>query len=438
MNRACNNCGHHELAVVSRHVFRHAAIAISQFVNIEVEYVCPECRQQTMLKAVVDVGEADRIGLLQLQPGSPDEVKRHPAELFVNTADGRRSPLLQYKAVYRTNEDVLYPISEGNIQDGTFVDKHGDPDLLLDFAEQYFGLFRATMPTGRLPDRLPEFMPVLHLLIIATELSIKAYLLRKCKYNYGHSLQQLYDNLEPEHRAEINKRFSALDLNTNLVSLGVQPPTVKDILQMYDNTYGGESKAYMDTRYYAEPTTTTFKTSSSSHGAIIVKSNTLYPIFLPEIVVILLDVYRFFSGHERLRRLGGDVSHGDREPISENHGDWGLIPSSLGLVVLTVPQSAGISAKGDGLRAFNRLLSENAPAYRTDWMYGGRTHLFYADGGQEYNDGKGVLNGVECRVWREKRLGMHARDLNQLADTLESGSALGRLSGKLSVSEDSP
>ena len=102
-------------------------------------------------------------------------------------------------------------------------------------------------------------------------------------------------------------------------------------------------------------------------------------------------------------------------------GTGGLVPSSLGLVVLNIPQPAGISAEGDDLAAFNQLLSDNPPAFRTNWMYGGGTLLFYADGGQEHLDGKGVLNGVACRVWRHQRLGMHARDLNQLAEVLESG-----------------
>ena len=143
----------------------------------------------------------------------------------------------------------------------------------------------------------------------------------------------------------------------------------------------------MDTRYYAEPTTT-FKPSSNLHGANLVKSQNPYPIFLPEIVAILFDTYRYFSGHERLARLGGDVTYGTRESVKDNHGDWGLVPSSLGLVVLSVPQPAGISAEGDRLDAFNKFLSENSPAYKTNWMYGGATLLFYADGQNDYLDGR--------------------------------------------------
>ena len=61
-------------------------------------------------------------------------------------------------------------------------------------------------------------------------------------------------------------------------------------------------------------------------------------------------------------------------------------------------------------------------------MYGGGTHLFYADGGQDYVDGESVVDGVICRVWRHDRLGMHARDLNLLADVLEKGAKLSTVS----------
>ena len=332
---------------------------------------------------------------------------------------------------------MLYPTFEGNVQDGTVIDRHGNPDLLLEFAEQYFRLFRSIMPTQNLPNSLIEFMPALHLLVVAVELGLKAYLVRSDKRDFGHSLEQLYDNLDPSYRKEIETRFVKSSLNSNLVNMGIAPPTVKTILNSYDNTYGGQSKVYMDTRYYAEPTTT-FKPSSDLHGANLVKSQNPYPIFLPEIAATLFDTYRYFSGHERLGRLGGDVKYGTREPVSDNHGDWGLVPSSLGLVVLSVPQPAGVSAEGDRLDAFNKLLLDNPPAFKTNWMYGGATLLFYAGGQNDHLDGHGLLNGVECRVWRHKRLGMHTRDLNLLANVLEGGEGLAYLSSVPSITDEQP
>ena len=108
----------------------------------------------------------------------------------------------------------------------------------------------------------------------------------------------------------------------------------------------------------------------------------------------------------------------------------------MSLVVLSVPQPAGVSAEGDKLQAFKNLLTDSSPAFSTKWMYGGNTLLFYADGAKDYIDGLGMLNGVECRVWRHKRLGMHARDLNLLADVLESGATLGSLSDMPELSDD--
>ena len=435
MKPTCNKCGDHELVVTSSNVFFHEVKALSSLVTIEIDYLCPGCEQKTSQQHVITMNEADRIALQNSSATPAGEVKQHHAHLFGQFSRDRRFPPLQYPCVYRVRENVLYPTFEGNIQDGTVIDQHGDPDLLLKFAEQYFRLFCSIMPTERLPNSLIELMPALHLLVVATELALKAYLIRNDKSDFGHSLGQLYGNLDFEYRNEIEARFAKSGPIANLTAMDIDPPVVKAILSAYDNTYGGESKVYMDTRYYAEPTTT-FKPASNLHGASLVKSQNLYPIFLPEIVSILLDTYRFFSGHERLGRLGGDVRYDIRERIKDNHGDWGLVPSSLGLVVSSVPQSAGVSAKGAKLNAFKKLLSVNPPAYKTNWMYGGATLLFYAEGQNDYVDGRGMLNGVECRIWRHKRLGMHARDLFFLAKVLESREGLTRLSGVLSIADE--
>ena len=270
-------------------------------------------------------------------------------------------------------------------------------------------------------------MPALHLLVIAAELALKAHLVRSNKDKPGHSLRQLYADLEPAHRTTIELRFAQSYLNTNLAALGIERPTVEAILGFYDETYGGESRVYMDSRYYAEPTKM-FKPSSSLHRANLVKSNNPYPIFFPEIVRALIKTYPFFSGYERLRRLGGDVKCGVREPSNDKHGDRGLIPSSLNLVVVNVSQPAGISAEGEQLLAFRKLLSEHPPVFRADWMYGGHTLLLYGVGEQDYGEAHGVLNGVRCRVWRHKRLGTHARDLYLLANVLEEKKGLEILS----------
>ena len=91
----------------------------------------------------------------------------------------------------------------------------------------------------------------------------------------------------------------------------------------------------MDTRCFAEPTT--MLREPSLKGGNLVK-DTPYPIFLPVVVQTMLDVYAFFSGAERLKRLGADVSHGSRDSGNDQHGDWGLVPASVGLVVIRVAQ----------------------------------------------------------------------------------------------------
>ena len=280
---------------------------------------------------------------------------------------------------------------------------------MLEFAEQYFKLYNATMPAGRLPDSLVKVLSALHLLVTATELGLKACLTRDGKDASGHSLQRLYEDLEPAHRERIDTSFSESYLNASLTVLGVEPPTVQAILRRYDSTYGVGSGVYMDSRYYAEPTTR-FKRGDSVHGASLVKSNTPYQIFLPEIVSAEIETYRFFSGHERLRRRGGDVQHGAREPGSDNHGDWGMVPSSLGLIVVSVPQPAGKSAEGDELASFEKLLSEHPPGMCADWNYGGNTLLFYERWGTKpygwsRNAERSAVPGVATPNGRDARPG---------------------------------
>ena len=278
MKPTCKKCGDHELDITSNNFFFHEVQAASSLVKIEIDYLCPGCGQKTGEQSFITMNEADRIALQNSSATPAGEVKRHHAHLFGHSSRDRGFPYLQYPCVYRVGENVLYPTFEGNVQDGTVIDQHGDPDLLLKFAEQYFRLFCSIMPTERLPNSLIELMPALHLLVVATELTLKAYLIRNDKTEFSHSLGQLYDNLDFEHRNEIEARFAKSGPNANLAAMDIDPPSVKAILSRYDNTYGGNSYVYVDTRYYAEPTTT-FKPSSSLHGAIALSNGrtlTLY------------------------------------------------------------------------------------------------------------------------------------------------------------------
>ena len=108
------------------------------------------------------------------------------------------------------------------------------------------------------------------------------------------------------------------------------------------------------------------------------------------------------AGHERLRRRGGDVQHCAGEPGNDNHGERGLMPSSVGLVVLSVSQPVGISAEGDDLEAFEKLLSEHPSGVRSDWIIR-RKHTSLSRGEEQSpTDSHRTLNGVRCRVWRHQ------------------------------------
>ena len=246
----------------------------------------------------------------------------------------------------------------------------------------------------------------------------------------SHSLVDLYMELPDHQKEEIERRFAGGESSAALQALHVEGPKVEVVLGVYSDTYGGGSNVHQDSRYYAEPTTM-LRASSGLHSANLVKGNTPYPIFLPNVVRALIDTYRFYSGPIRLGRLGADLLENCREPGNDNHGEWGLIPASLGLVVVAVSQKEGMDAKEEDLRVFNDFKESYPTDLVIDWMYGGNTLLFYRDIGAGFQDGSRMIDGLKCRVWSQDRLGLHPRDLNRLADALESsgtdGDAIGQL-----------
>ena len=345
-------------------------------------------------------------------------MERRHAMIYNSSAPARRGPTLSYPAAFSAVDQALFPTFEGTMQDGTVVDQHGDPELMAAFAEEYLRQFWTLMPNGRLPHTLKEIMPALLLLFTATELALKAFWIRSGRQLTSHSLTDLYQEIDTEHRRNIEARFASSELHTALSALGADAPSVELILSAYSGTYGGASNVHMDSRYYAEPTTM-FREASGLRGANLVKGNTPYPIFLPYVVKSLIDAYRFYSGPERLRRLGADLSEGGGDRDSGNHGEWGLVPSSLGVVVVMVLQANGKGFSGKEVETFTDFKRLNPTNFIVDWMYGGNTLLFYRDDGQGFPDGKRVIDGLECRLWSRGRLGMHERDLHLLADALE-------------------
>ena len=330
--------------------------------------------------------------------------------------NGRSVASLNYPGALAPG-NVLVPTHEGSLSHAKVVDQYGEPDLMATFAAEYLRQYETIMPKGRLPFTVSEMMPALHLLVVAAELALKAYLIRSCASVRSHNLRALYRRFHDEHRREIERRFAGITPNINLKALRVETVTVESSLAVYGEWAG--STVYEETRYFAGPTT---ELREDLKGTNLSKS-TPYPIFLPFAVKTLIDTYPYFSGAERLRRLGADVQHGSRDQEDGNHGDWGLVPRSVGLVVLRFAQRVALDDTGAPRDDFRRFKDAHPAGFETSWMYGGNSLLFYRARPDLAQDGEVVIDGLECRVWSTGRLGMHARDLYRLADTLEAPDA---------------
>ena len=415
MRGRCSRCGDQELRQKSDDVFRVGVPWLTHLLQREIRFTCVSCDKEVKTSFQSFTHPIDYRLLIDRTSSSGSKAMDRQHVTIFNMRGG---PILSYPGALSATGNVLFPTFEGAIADGKVVDRYGDPELMKDFAEEYLRQFWTLMPTGRLPHTLKEIMPALLLLFSATELALKSFWIRSGRQLRSHSLIDLYQELDFEHKRDIEGRFANSEPYSALSALGVDAPTVEVILNVYSGTYGGTSNVHMDSRYYAEPTTM-FQQESGLRGANLVKGNTPYPIFLPYVVRSLIDSYSFYSGPERLRRLKADVIEGGGERNSDNHGKWGLVPASLGLVVVMVLQEHGKGYGGREVRAFTDFKRLNPTRMILDWKYGGNTLLFYRDGGQEFSDGTRVIDGLECRVWSRGRIGMHERDLDLLADALD-------------------
>ena len=417
MRGRCPRCGgEQELLSRPPRVLLHALPELRSPVEIVEPFACANCGYE--VRTTVRYVSTDRpVG----PPGTPENrpaAERRTGQVL--SIDGRFAMFLQYPAVSAPGSNVLFPVHEGRLSGGLSIDRHGDPDLMAAFSAEYLKQYRAIVPKGRLPQSMVEMMPSLHLLMNAAELALKADLIRSDKLIVGHGLQDLYGELEDEHRDEVDRRFADAAPNAPINALGADRSTVESVLRVYGQSFGGSS-VYMDTRYFAEPTT--MLREPSLKGGNLGK-DTPYPIFLPVVVQTMLDVYAFFSGAERLKRLGADVSHGSRDPGNDQHGDWGLVPASVGLVVIRVAQHVAWDEHHADREVFSRFKATRPPGYATWWMYGGQTLLFYRADKDHPEDGETVIDGLECKVWYAGRLGMHPRDVYLLADALEAPGGL--------------
>ncbi|MYB05009.1 MAG: hypothetical protein F4Y24_01520 [Gemmatimonadetes bacterium] len=415
MDGNCHQCGRQEFLPGPIRIFFHTVTALGSPVQVERPFTCANCGQEIQTEVSYHMGQAKRAS----GDRSHGRVENMRAMISMRDDTGQFASV-QYPAVWLTDTREVLPTREGTIQDGTVVDRHGDPELMARFAAHYLSAYRAAMPNGRPPRSVVEIMPALHLLVMATELVIKADLMRSDKdAGNRHSLRELYEALDDAHRQDADDRFARCDPNAKLAMVGQTTLTISDVLAVYDSSYGGASKVYLDTRYYAEPTTK-FRESTGLHGANLVKASTPYPIFLPHVVEHLIATFRFFDGAARLQRLGGQVRQGARAAIENNHGDWGLVPSSLDLIVLQVAQNVWMDANGGELPQFRRWIHSRPPIFSTAWKYGGSRLLFYRPEEHTPSDSEQNIDGIRCRIWRDTALGMHSRDLYRLANALES------------------
>ena len=398
--------------------YRHEVAALGRPLQREQTYVCGNCGW------ALESG-ANHPGAIPFPAGGAGARKAHPMRtlvMFRDNAGGLAN--VGYAAVRVADTRQVLPKREGTIQDGTVVDQYGDPELMARFAVQYMEAFRAVMPYGRTPTSLVETMPALHLLVMAVELVLKADLMRSGK-NPGkqHRLEHLYEALDESHRQEAEARFGRCDENARLAGVGERGPQMVDVLRVYDRSYGGASQVYLDTRYYAE-STEKFSESSGLKGANLSKSQTPYPIFLPQVAESLIAMFGFFEGAARLQRRGGEVRRGTRARVKGNHGEWGFVPASLGLLAVQVRQADRMDAPRAELAEFTRWREDRPAGYVASWAYGGSMLLFYPAVEEAPTDGETDIDGIDCRIWHRERLGMHSRDLYGLADALEGDGRL--------------
>ena len=413
MRGKCPNCRtEQELAKGPPRVVLHALPQLATPVEIEVSHRCTNCGREVG-GSFQFAATNKKVVLPPPMEGQPAAQRRHG---HVWGLGGTMTTFLNYPGVWSPGQNVLFPEHEGRLSAGHAIDRYGDPDLMAEFAAQYLKQYWAIVPKGRLPQTVSEMMPALNLLVNAAELAMKADLIRSGKDSGRHKLPSLYQRLDCKHREEIERRFAEAPLNADLRALACESPSMPSVLGVYEHGFGWSS-VYLDTRYLAEPTTKV--KSVDAKGGNLVK-DVPYPIFLPVLVQTILDVYPHFSGAERLKRLGGQVGYGSRDPGKDQHGAWGLVPSSVGLVVLRFAQLVARDERGEFRDEFRRFTEARPPLYRTSWMYGGNVLLFYRAGDERPDDGETVIDGMECKVWYTGNLGMHPRDLYLLADILEA------------------
>ena len=421
MGVACPKCGNEDLRIGHVSRFRLGIPHISELQQAAITLSCRPCRSefQFQLQGRNRTGFWHFMHLWNDDKPEADGLQRGHISLWPDA--GSRHAFVDYNFVHSGDQGILWPMHEARIQTGRGVDRYGDPDLMADFAKEYLKQHRVLLQPERLPQTLVEVMPSLLLLVTAVELALKAFALRsKGAPPRTHDLVELYDDhLDSEHKDAIEARFGRCELVAGLASLGVDAPHIQHILGTYADIYGGKRGAYQEAKFYAEPTTM-LPEASGLRGANLIKGNTPYPTFMPYLAEAIVGCYYHFSGLERLRRRGAEVYERGPGSASYGHGDWALRPWSLGLSVIMVSQQESKDHNHNPIPAFANFKDRHPTGLQADWSYGGSTLLFYDATGSQPRDGIETISDIECRVISEEAVGMHARDLDRLADTLEA------------------
>ena len=411
MRAKCPRCGE-ELVTQPSRVFRIGIPWLNKLFQVETPHKCPHCDTEVR----TNIQTFDN-GL----PSAPLVSPKHLRDTEPTLLHWYQQPFLAFHGVVRSSDRVFLPTSEGRIGRGDVIDRFGDPDLMAEIAKEYLRQFWALLPDGRFPGSLQELLPPLLLLMTSTEQALKAFWIRSGRTTREHSLPVLYAGLAQTHRWETERFFADSQIMSILAEHGADKPTIDSILNTYTHTHDSGG-VYVDARYFAEPTTMLPK-SSNLHGANLSKSLTPYPIFLPAVAQALLDAYVWTSGVERLRRRGADLERDAHDQGTGSHGEYGLVPASLGLVAIAFPQSVALDSSLAETAAFKDFKLKHPTRLQADWMYGGSRILLYQDDHGQWRDQDQAIDGLQCRVWSRGRLGMHTRDLNRLADILEDSDA---------------
>ena len=172
MRKRCPKCGNDdELVENSARVLLHALPQLSSPIEVEVPFTCAACGHEvsTTFRFRATGAQDPRPRAAEGQDGT----KR--LGRIIHSFDGKSFMSVQYPGILCPRENVLFPEHEGGLSDGGAIDRHGDPDLMVEFSEEYLKQYRLLAPMGRLPRTVSETMPALLLLIVAAELVLKAY-----------------------------------------------------------------------------------------------------------------------------------------------------------------------------------------------------------------------------------------------------------------------